>query len=68
MKVYYWSPHIDQVATVRAVINSASYLSLYSKNEYNQINKFKINSKKSSRNFSIFKHYNDLSLILKKYD
>ncbi len=36
--------------------------------KYNQINKFKINSKKSSRNFSIFKHYNDLSLILKKYD
>ena len=34
MKVFYWSPHIDQVATVRAVINSAHSLSLYSKNFY----------------------------------
>ena len=34
--------------------------------EYDQINKFRINSKKSSRNFSIFKHYKELSLILKK--
>ena len=31
-----------------------------------KINDFKINSKKSTRNFSIFKHYKNLSLILKK--
>ena len=34
MKVYYWSPHIDKVATVRSVINSAYSLKLYSKNKY----------------------------------
>ena len=34
MKVFYWSPHIDQVATVRAVINSAQSLCLYSKKKY----------------------------------
>ena len=34
MKVYYWSPHIDKVATVKAVINSAYSLKLYSKNKY----------------------------------
>ena len=34
-KVFYWSPHIDKVATVRAVINSAYSLKLYSKNAYN---------------------------------
>ncbi len=37
MKVYYWSPHIDQVATVRAVINSAYSLNLYSNNNYTPI-------------------------------
>ena len=57
-KVFYWSPHINpQVATVRAVINSAKSLNLYSKNykvsvinvfgEWDQfekeLNKFKIN-------------------------
>ena len=34
MKVYYWSPHIDRVATVRAVINSAYSVNLYSKKKY----------------------------------
>ncbi len=34
MKVYYWSPHIDQVATVKSVINSAYSLSLYKKKEF----------------------------------
>ena len=31
-----------------------------------QIKKFKINAKKSSRNFSIFSHYKKLSFILEK--
>ncbi len=34
MKVYYWSPHINRVATVKAVVNSAYSLNLYSKNKY----------------------------------
>jgi glycosyltransferase involved in cell wall biosynthesis len=33
-KIFYWSPHIDKVATVKAVINSAYSLKLYSKNGY----------------------------------
>ena len=33
-KVFYWSPHIDKVATVKAVINSAYSLKLYSKKIY----------------------------------
>ena len=33
-KVFYWSPHIDKVATIKAVINSAYSLKLYSKKEY----------------------------------
>ena len=51
--------------------NEKSLLDSFSKFEsleFDQINKFRINSKKSSRNFSIFKHYNDLSQILKKYE
>tara|TARA_B100000963_G_scaffold351739_1_gene363794 strand:- start:12488 stop:13627 length:1140 start_codon:yes stop_codon:yes gene_type:complete len=32
--IFYWSPHIDRVATVRAVINSAYSLVRYSKREY----------------------------------
>ena len=31
MKIYYWSPFISHVATVKAVINSASSLNYYSK-------------------------------------
>ena len=34
MKVYYWSPHIDKVATVKAVVNSAYSINLYSKKKY----------------------------------
>ncbi len=34
MNVFYWSPHIDQVATVKAVINSAYALNLYSNKRY----------------------------------
>tara|TARA_B110000037_G_scaffold222531_1_gene297834 strand:+ start:1823 stop:2983 length:1161 start_codon:yes stop_codon:yes gene_type:complete len=33
-KIFYWSPHIDKVATIKAVINSAYSLKLYSNNEY----------------------------------
>ena len=33
-KVYYWSPFITPVATVRAVINSANTLKAFSKSEY----------------------------------
>ena len=33
-KVYYWSPFISRVATVRAVIRSAESLKKYSKNAY----------------------------------
>lgn len=32
--IFYWSPHIDRVATVRAVINSAYSLARYSKQKY----------------------------------
>ncbi len=32
--IFYWSPHIDRVATVRAVINSAYSLVRYSKQQY----------------------------------
>ena len=32
--IFYWSPHIDRVATVRAVINSAHSLVSYSKRKY----------------------------------
>ena len=32
--IFYWSPHIDRVATVRAVINSAHSLVRYSKQKY----------------------------------
>ena len=32
--IFYWSPHIDHVATVRAVINSAYSLVRYSKQKY----------------------------------
>lgn len=35
MKVFYWSPHISHVATVTAVINSATALSKYSQNTIN---------------------------------
>ena len=34
MNIYYWSPFITPVATVKAVINSADSLNKYSKNEY----------------------------------
>jgi glycosyltransferase involved in cell wall biosynthesis len=34
MKVFYWSPHISHVATIRAVLNSAISLSKYGNNEY----------------------------------
>ena len=30
MKIFYWSPHISEVATVYAVINSAKSLKKYS--------------------------------------
>ncbi len=32
--IFYWSPHIDRVATVRAVINSAYSLARYSNQKY----------------------------------
>ena len=34
MNIFFWSPHIDRVATVRAVINSAYSLVRYSKKKY----------------------------------
>lgn len=34
MKVYYWSPHTSYVATIKAVINSASSLKKYGNNYY----------------------------------
>ena len=34
MKVFYWSPHIDRVATIKAVINSAYSMNLYSKQKF----------------------------------
>ncbi len=33
-KIYYWSPYVGKVATIKAVINSAYSLSKYSKNKY----------------------------------
>lgn len=33
-KIYYWSPHIDHVATIRAVLNSAVSLIQYGNNKY----------------------------------
>ena len=33
-KVYYWSPFVSEVATVKSVINSASSISKYLKNDY----------------------------------
>ena len=32
LKVYYWSPHISNVATVKSVIHSALSLKKYTKN------------------------------------
>jgi glycosyltransferase involved in cell wall biosynthesis len=34
MKVFYWSPHISHVATIKAVLNSAISLSKYGNNQY----------------------------------
>jgi glycosyltransferase involved in cell wall biosynthesis len=34
MKVFYWSPHINHVATIKAVLNSATSLSQYGHNKY----------------------------------
>ena len=34
MKVYYWSPHTSYVATIKAVINSASSIKKYGNNYY----------------------------------
>ena len=33
MKIYYWSPHISKVATIKAVLNSAFALKKFSKNK-----------------------------------
>ena len=33
MKIFYWSPHISEVATIYAVINSAKSLKKYSQNK-----------------------------------
>jgi glycosyltransferase involved in cell wall biosynthesis len=33
-KIYYWSPHIDHVATIRAVLNSATSLIQFGNNKY----------------------------------
>ena len=43
MKVYYWCPFINPVATVTAVLNSIISLNKFSKNkyEYKIINVFK---------------------------
>ena len=35
--VYYWSPFISKVATIRSVINSAESLKKYSKNDFEPI-------------------------------
>lgn len=34
MKVFYWSPHINHIATIKAVLNSATSLSEYGHNKY----------------------------------
>jgi glycosyltransferase involved in cell wall biosynthesis len=34
MKVFYWSPHINHIATIKAVLNSAASLSEYGHNKY----------------------------------
>jgi len=34
MKVFYWSPHISHVATIKAVLNSAMSLNEYGNNKY----------------------------------
>ena len=34
VKIFYWSPFINKVATVRAVINSVIAIKNYSKNKY----------------------------------
>ena len=33
-KIFYWSPHISNVATIKNVINSAKSLKLYSKKTF----------------------------------
>ena len=37
-KVFYWSPYLSNVATIRNVINSAYSLTKYNKNSFNDIN------------------------------
>ena len=58
-KIFYWAPFIDQIATIRAVINSAHSLKKFSKNKtpyiidvfgewlpyYEEINDKKVNIK-----------------------
>ena len=34
MKVFYWSPHINHIATIKAVLNSAASLSEFGHNKY----------------------------------
>jgi hypothetical protein len=35
MKVFYWSPHLSKVATVKAVLNSAESLKNFSRGKIN---------------------------------
>ena len=37
IKVYYWSPFIDKVATTKAVLNSVFSLNKYSKHKFEAI-------------------------------
>ena len=60
--VYYCSPFITPVATVKAVVNPSHSLKFYSKD------KFKIRSKKMYKKFTIFRHYKKLEKILKDYE
>ena len=34
IKIFYWAPFINKVATIRAVINSVTAIKNYSKNKY----------------------------------
>ena len=34
-KIFYWSPHLSRVATIKNVINSAKSIKVFNKNEIN---------------------------------
>ena len=56
IKIYYWSPHINKdVATVKAVLNSAKSLEKYSqKYDVNIINVFGILKSRRKTEWNIF--------------